>query len=76
MKILIEYDENYYKAAPEYPEYFVKQGHEVVVFPTSSKIMKETDPEKIKDMVRGCDIISRQNIKITEELLDSARICV
>ena len=70
MKILIEYDENYYKAAPEYPEYFVKQCHEVVVFPTSSKIMKETDPEKIKDMVRGCDIISRQNIKITEELLD------
>lgn len=72
MKILIEYDENYYEAAPEYPEHFKKQGHEVVVFPSNSKTIGDVPAEKIKEMVAGCDIISRQNIKITEELLDLA----
>lgn len=72
MKILIEYDEIYFASTPEFAEHFRKLGHEVIAFPTSSKIMADTEPEKIREMVSGCDIISRQNIKITEEVLDLA----
>lgn len=72
MKILIEYDEVYFDSTPEFAEHFRKLGHEVVAFPTSSKIMAATAPEKIKEMVSNCDIISRQNIKITEEVLNLA----
>lgn len=69
MKILIEYGEDYYAAAPEFPEHFIKQGHEVVVFPSNSETMDAIGLEKIHEMVSNCDIISRQNIKITDELL-------
>lgn len=72
MKLLIEYDEAYYKAAPEYPEYFKKRGHEVVVFPSTAQKIAAIGQDKINEMVRNCDIISRQDIKITNELLNLA----
>lgn len=72
MKILIEYDEVYYKETPDYPEHFRKMGHEVVAFPSSSKTIDSVDQELIKEMVSNCDIISRQNIRITDEILDLA----
>ena len=72
MKILIEYDKVYHAATPEYPEHFRKLGHEVVSFPSSSKTINSVDKETIKEMVSNCDIISRQNIKITDEVLDLA----
>ena len=66
MKILFEYDEVYHKVTPEFPEHFKQLGHEVVVFPSSSKTIDGVDPAKIREMVAGCDIISRQNIRITD----------
>lgn len=72
MKILFEYDEVYHKVTPEFPEHFKQLGHEVVVFPSSSKTIDGVDPAKIREMVAGCDIISRQNIRITDEILDLA----
>ena len=72
MKILIEYDEGYYKTTPEFPEHFKKQGHEVVVFPSSSQTIDGVDPALIREMVSHCDVISRQNIRLTDEILDLA----
>lgn len=72
MKILFEYEEMYYKATPEYPEYFKKLGHEVVVAPSGSgsiDVMSSTD---MKRLVADCDIISRQNLKIDTHVLDLA----
>lgn len=72
MKILIEYDEVYYEATPDFPEHFRKLGHEVIAFPSNSKTIDAVDPNLIREMVSNCDIISRQNIRITDEILDLA----
>ena len=72
MKILIEYDEVYYEATPGFPEHFRKQGHEVIAFPSNSKTIDAVSPDLIREMVSNCDIISRQNIRITDEILDLA----
>ena len=72
MKILIEYGESYYEATPEFPEYFKRKGHEVVLFPSGPEKIRALKKEQLHEMVAGCDIISRQDIKINDEILDLA----
>lgn len=72
MKILFEYDEAYFETTKDFPEHFRKLGHEVVTFPSNSKTIDSVDKETIKELVSNCDIIQRQNIRITEEILDLA----
>lgn len=72
MKILIEYGESYYEATPEFPEYFKRKGHEVVLFPSGPEKIRALKKEQLHEMVAGCDIISRQDIRINDEILDLA----
>ena len=65
MKILIEYGESYYEATPEFPEYFKRKGHEVVLFPSGPEKIRALKKERLPAATLSAGRISESTMRFS-----------